>query len=87
MQLIDGKKYYTVAEAAQLAKVSVRTLRRWLASGRLSEFLFPFRVGPNEVLYRLEEPEEGDVKNPDGEWVASKGARHVKGGGQHESSS
>ena len=60
--LIDGKKYYKVGEAADLAQVNTRTLRRWIADGNLAHFLFPFRQtksGP--MYYRLEPPEEGDA--------------------------
>lgn len=84
MQMIGGKKYYNIEEAARLAGVSVRTLRRWISSGRLSDFLYPFRSGPNEVLYRLEEPEKDDRKNKKGEWVIIKDSRKEKGGGAHE---
>ncbi len=69
MKVIGGKKYYTVEEAGVLAGVSVRTLRRWIAGGRLSDFLYPFRAGPNMVLYRLEAPDKDDVKNEYGEWM------------------
>lgn len=73
MVTIDGKKYYTIEETARLSGVSVRTLRRWISAGRLSEFLFPFRTGPNEVLYRLEPPEEDEPVNKKGEHVIEKG--------------
>lgn len=79
MVTISSRKYYTIEEAARLAGVSVRTLRRWIAAGRLSDFLFPFRAGPNEVLYRLEPPEDDEPKNKKGEWVV------VKGGAANES--
>lgn len=69
MQVIDGKNYYTLEESAALAGVSVRTLRRWLSAGQLSDFLYPFRAGPGEILYRLEEPDEDDTKNEKGEWT------------------
>lgn len=62
MLMVDGKEYYKVAEAAKLAGVNVRTLRRWIADGNLEHFLFPFRrtrTGP--LYYRLEPPEETDV--------------------------
>lgn len=73
MILAGGKKYYTLEEVAVLADVSIRTLRRWLSGGRLSDFLFPFRAGPNEVLYRMEPPEEDEPKNEKGEWILKKG--------------
>lgn len=73
MVTIGSRKYYTIEEAARLGGVSVRTLRRWIAAGRLSDFLFPFRAGPNEVLYRLEPPEDGEPKNKKGEYVVEKG--------------
>lgn len=79
MVLIGDKKYYTVEEAATLAGVSVRTLRRWISAGRLSDFIYPFRASPSEVLYRLEEPEEGDMKNARGEYVLPKGSVPAKG--------
>lgn len=72
MVKIDGRKYYNIEEAAKLAGVSVRTLRRWISAGRLSDFLFPFRAGPNEVLYRMEPPEEGEPRNEKGEWLVDK---------------
>lgn len=86
MQNIGGKKYYNIDEAAKLAGVSVRTLRRWLSSGRLSDFLFPFRASPNELLYRLEEPEENEQKNEKGEWILTKPAE-TEGGVPDEGSS
>lgn len=86
MQKIGGKKYYTVDEAARLAGVSVRTLRRWLSAGRLSDFLFPFRASPNELLYRLEEPEKDEKRNQKGEWILKK-PDIVKGGIPDEGSS
>lgn len=82
MKLINGKEYYPLDEAAALAGISVRTLRRWISAGQLSDFLFPFRAGPNEVLYRLEAPDEGDVQNEKGEWTVSsalKGGASVEG--------
>lgn len=84
MIVTGGKKYYSVEEAATLAGVSVRTLRRWIADGRLSDFLYPFRASPNEVLYRLEAPDEDDVQNKKGEWVISQGGRSSKGGVSNE---
>lgn len=75
MTVIGGKKYYTIDEAASLAGVSVRTLRRWISGEQLSDFVYPFRTGPGEVLYRLEPPDDGDTKNSKGEWI-------VKGGGR-----
>lgn len=82
----NDKKYYTIEEAATLAGVSVRTLRRWLSDGRLSDFLYPFRAGPSEVFYRLEPPDEEDVKNKKGEWaVYPERDRPQKGGVTNES--
>lgn len=81
MVIVGGKKYYSLEEAATLADVSVRTLRRWLSGGRLSDFLFPFRAGPTEVLYRLEPPEEDEQKNEKGEWVLKKGGEPHEGVG------
>lgn len=69
MKVVNGIKYYSLDEAATLAGVSVRTLRRWISDGRLSDFVYPFRAGPNEMLYRLEPPEDTDRKNEKGEWV------------------
>lgn len=83
MQNINGKKYYNIDEAAKLAGISVRTLRRWISSGRLSDFLFPFRAGPNEILYRLEEPEKDEPKNEKGEWIVVK-PQPQKGGAPDE---
>lgn len=63
MLLIDDKRYYKVNEAADLAGVNTRTLRRWLAGGNLAHFLFPFRKTPTgPMYYRLEPPEETDTK-------------------------
>lgn len=73
MVTIGNKQYYTIEEASRLANVNIRTLRRWIAAGRLSDFIFPFRTGPNEVLYRLEPPEDGEPRNKKGEWLATKG--------------
>lgn len=82
MKLVDGKKYYSLEESATLAGVSVRTLRRWISAGRLSDFLYPFRASPSELLYRLEAPEETDVQNKKGEWIMPASA--AKGGGADE---
>ena len=71
MVVIGGKKYYTLEESAGIANVSLRTLRRWISEGRLSDFLYPFRAGPGEVLYRLEEPDEHDEMNEKGEWLVT----------------
>lgn len=88
MKLIDGKKYYTIEEAAALACVSMRTLRRWISAGRLSDFVYPFRAGPNEVLYRLEPPEEDEVRNKKGEWLIRPSTDGLlKGGALNESGS
>ena len=69
MKLIDGKKYYTIEEAATLSGVSVRTVRRWISDGRLSDFIYPFRASPSELLYRLEPPEDHEKQNKKGEWI------------------
>lgn len=59
----DGKQYYRVSEAAKLAGVNTRTLRRWLEKGHLSHFMFPFRKYPGgTIYYRLEPPEDDDRK-------------------------
>lgn len=79
MMNIGGIEYYTVEEAARYSKTSVRTVRRWIAGGRLSGFLFPYRVKPNEVLYRLEPPGAGE--EPDDKGIYSL----MKGGGGNES--
>lgn len=73
MVLAEGKKYYTLPEIAKFGNVSVRTLRRWIAADRLSDFVYPFRKSPTEVLYRLEEPDETDRKNEAGEWIIPEG--------------
>ena len=73
MVIIDRKEYYTIEEAARFGGVGIRTLRRWIAAGQLSDFLFPFRAGPNEVLYRLEPPEDDEPRNKKGEWLVEKG--------------
>lgn len=78
MTTIDGISYYSVEEAARLSGASVRTVRRWIADGKLSDFLFPFRTKPNEVLYRLEPPRGGEV--PDDKGIYS----IMKGGGGSE---
>lgn len=85
MQNIGGKKYYGIDEAAKLAGVSVRTLRRWLSADRLSDFLFPFRISTGELLYRLEPP-EGEEKNGKGEYIVNR-PDGPEGGGMDESSS
>lgn len=62
MLLINGICYYKVTEAAELAGVNARTLRRWITNGNLAHFLFPYRrtkSGP--MYYRLEPPKETDV--------------------------
>lgn len=79
MITVGGKNYYSTDEAASMAGVSTRTLRRWLSAGRLSDFLFAFRAGPNEMLYRLEPPEEGEEKNAKGEYIVRKGAVEREG--------
>ena len=62
MLLINGKAYYKVNETAELAGVNTRTLRRWIASGNLDHFLFPYRRTRNGPMYfRLEPPDESDV--------------------------
>ena len=71
MRNISGKQYYPLDEAAVLAGVSVRTLRRWLSDGRLSDFLY--RTGPNEVLYRLDPPDDGEEPNEKGEYTIKEG--------------
>ena len=73
MRNISGKQYYPLDEAAVLAGVSVRTLRRWLSDGRLSDFLFHYRTGPNEVLYRLDPPDDGEEPNEKGEYTIKEG--------------
>ena len=78
MQNIGGIDYYTVEEAARLSGASVRTVRRWISGGRLTDFLFPYRMKRGEVLYRLEPPGEGEV--PDDKGVYSL----VRGGDANE---
>lgn len=78
---IAGKTYYTTEEAARFAGVSIRTLRRWISAGQLTDFLYPFRASPSEVLYRMEPPEETDRKNEKGEWILPR-----EGGTPHENS-
>lgn len=78
---IAGKTYYTTEEAARFAGVSIRTLRRWISAGQLTDFLYPFRASPSEVLYRMEPPEEIDRKNEKGEWILPR-----EGGTSHENS-
>lgn len=61
MLKIDGKEYYKITEAAELADVNPRTLRRWLQAGYLDHFMFPYKLNKNGPLYyRLEPPEESD---------------------------
>lgn len=81
MKVVNGKQYYTLEESASLAGVSIRTLRRWIADGRLSDFIFPFRAGSGELLYRLEEPDKGDEKNSRGEWMLKAGGGGANAGG------
>ncbi len=67
MLVINDKRYYKVQEAAELAGVNARTLRRWIADGNLAHFLFPYKRNRNgSVYYRLEPPDETD-KQWDGE--------------------
>lgn len=57
----DGKQYYKACEAAELAGVHIRTLRRWLANGNLAHFLFPYRKTLHSpIYYRLEPPDDTD---------------------------
>lgn len=57
----DGKQYYKACEAAELAGVHIRTLRRWLANGNLAYFLFPYRKTLHSpIYYRLEPPDDTD---------------------------
>lgn len=59
---LNGKQYYKACEAAELAGVHIRTLRRWLANGNLAHFLFPYRKTLHSpVYYRLEPPEDTDT--------------------------
>lgn len=81
MKLINGKNYYSLEEAATLAGLSIRTLRRWVSAGQLSDFIYPFRASPNEVLYRLEPPEDDEVKNKKGEWMIRPSADDLLKGG------
>ena len=61
MLLIDGKEYYKIAEAAELAGVNSRTLRRWLQAGHLDHFMFPYKREKNgPIYYRLEPPDDTD---------------------------
>lgn len=88
MVLINGKSYYKVNEAAELAGVNTRTLRRWIADGSLSHFLFPYRQTRNgPMYYRLEPPDEGDVlwegENIYQMPIDPAKARRKKGGGTH----
>lgn len=87
MVSIGNKKYYTIDECAVLAGVSVRTLRRWLADCRLSDFLFPFRAATGEMLYRMEEPEDTDRKNGNGEWMIPDECGMPEGGASDEGGS
>lgn len=65
MLLINDKRYYKVNEAAELAGVNTRTLRRWIADGNLAHFLFPYRrILNGPVYYRLEPPDGTDVLWP-----------------------
>ena len=65
----DGKEYYSVKEAAVLAGVPHRTLRRWISEGQLSDFLYPFRTRRGTILYRLEPPGENDKQDRDGNYL------------------
>ena len=49
---MNRKSYETLAEAAERTHVSVRTLRRWIAQGRLNAYRAGprlLRVDPNDV--------------------------------------
>lgn len=72
MIVVNGKEYYSLKEAAGLAGVNVRTLQRWISSGQLSDFLFPFRTDTGTVLYRLEPPDGSDQKNLRGDYLVPK---------------
>jgi excisionase family DNA binding protein len=51
-------KYYTVEESAALWRVSVPTVRRWIANGRLRVIRLPggaYRI-PIEEIERLHQP-------------------------------
>lgn len=69
MLVVNGKKYYSVKEAASLSGVAPRTLQRWISGGQLSDFLFPFRTPKGQVLYRLEPPEPSDQQDVRGDYV------------------
>lgn len=73
MKNIRGINYYSVEEAARLSGASVRTVRRWISSGKLSGFLFPYRIKPNEILYRMEPPGEGETPDEKGVYSITKG--------------
>jgi excisionase family DNA binding protein len=50
----DGRRFYTVPEAARLLEVSPATLWRWIATRRLPAY----RVGPRRIRIRREDLEE-----------------------------
>lgn len=88
MLTVDGKRYYKVSEAAALAGVNTRTLRRWLAQGNLDHFLFPYqKTKGGTIYYRLEPPGEADARwDGDGAYkipveggMADEGGRRAKG--------
>ena len=83
MLVINNKTYYTIAEAADIAKVCERTLRRWIANGNLSHFLFPYRAANARVTYyRLEPPDETDQKWDGEETYILRRERTVNGDGK-----
>jgi excisionase family DNA binding protein len=49
----DGRRFYTVPEAARLLEVSPATLWRWIATRRLPAY----RVGPRRIRVRREDLE------------------------------
>ena len=78
---LNGKTYYKACEAAELAGVHIRTLRRWLANGNLSHFLFPYRKTQHSpVFYRLEPPDDTDELWDGEEIYRFSGRRNETGG-------
>lgn len=55
---IEGRQFETIAEAAARTRVCTKTLRRWIAAGRLTAY----RYGPH--LIRLDPAEVDALLRP-----------------------